>query len=99
MTGWNNLFEILNLTSNLFCRYIDFDLTERMKEYNADLVVLEGMGRSIHTNFLATFSCDTLKAAVLKNQWLATKLGGGMFNVVFKYERACKVTLSTSDSR
>ena len=82
------------------CRYIDFDLTERMKEYGADLIVLEGMGRAIHTNFNATFSCETLKAAVLKNKWLAAGLGGDMFNVVFKYEKARKVvTASVSKTR
>ena len=62
-----------------------------MKQTQADLVVLEGMGRAIHTNFSAPFACDVLKMAVIKNQWLAVQLGGDMYSVVFKYERACKV--------
>ncbi|WAR27475.1 PANK4-like protein [Mya arenaria] len=49
-----------------------------------------GMGRAIHTNFDARFSCDVLKVAVLKNRWLAQRLGGDMFNVVFKFEQASK---------
>lgn len=53
----------------------------------ADLIVVEGMGRAIHTNFYAQFSCDSLKVAVLKNRWLARKLGGDMFSVVFKFEQ------------
>lgn len=57
-----------------------------MKEQKVDLVVLEGMGRAIHTNLNAAFVCETLKVAVLKNQWLANRLGGKMFSVVFKYE-------------
>ena len=72
-------------------RYIDYDLSERMKQMEADLVVLEGMGRAIHTNFHAPFSCDVLKVAVIKNRWLASQLGGSMYSVVFKYERARKV--------
>ena len=67
-------------------RYIDFDLAERLRECGTDLVILEGMGRAIHTNFLASFSCDCIKSAVIKNRWLATRLGGDMFSVVFKYE-------------
>ena len=67
-----------------------------MKELGADLIVLEGMGRAIHTNFHAAFSCETLKVAVLKNQWLANRLGGSMFSVVFKYEKPKKVTATTS---
>ena len=72
-------------------RYIDYDLGERMKETQADLIVLEGMGRAIHTNFYAPFACDVLKMAVIKNRWLAAQLGGNMYSVVFKYERARKV--------
>ena len=68
-------------------RYIDFDLAEKLRECGTDLVILEGMGRAIHTNFLASFSCDCIKSAVIKNRWLATRLGGDMFSVVFKYER------------
>ena len=51
-----------------------------------DLIVLEGMGRAIHTNFHTKFKCESLKVAVLKNRWLAQHLGGDMFSVVFKYE-------------
>lgn len=58
-----------------------------MKADRADLIVIEGMGRAIHTNFYAQFSCDSLKAAVLKNRWLARRLGGDMFSAVFKFER------------
>ncbi|XP_039057554.1 pantothenate kinase 2-like [Hibiscus syriacus] len=30
---------------------------------NADLVILEGMGRALHTNFNARFKCEALKLA------------------------------------
>ena len=58
-----------------------------MIEKQVDLLVLEGMGRAIHTNLFAKFKCECLKVAVLKNRWLAERLGGEMFSVVFKYER------------
>jgi len=65
-----------------------------MKQTQADLLVLEGMGRAIHTNFYTPFACEVLKLAVIKNHWLAAQLGGDMYSVVFKYERARKVLTS-----
>ena len=61
-------------------------LAEEMVNEGVDLIVLEGMGRAIHTNFHTKFKCESLKVAVLKNRWLAQHLGGDMFSVVFKYE-------------
>ena len=58
-----------------------------MEELGTDLIILEGMGRSIHTNLHATFACDALKVSILKNRWLAEKLGGKIFDVVFRYEQ------------
>ena len=54
----------------------------------ADLVVLEGMGRALHTNLHAQLSVDCLKAAVVKNPWVAERLGGQTWDVVFKFEEA-----------
>ena len=31
----------------------------------ADLIVLEGMGRAIHTNFEAEFNCEALKVIMI----------------------------------
>ena len=69
---------------------IDRDLVSKMKTEEADLIVIEGMGRAIHTNLEAQFNCDSLKLAVLKNRWLAKKFGGQMFSVVFKFETGRK---------
>lgn len=57
-----------------------------MENNGTDLIVLEGMGRAVHTNLNAEFKCESIKAAVLKNHWLASRLGGKMFSVIFKYE-------------
>ena len=76
---------------------ISIVLANLIEELKVDLVILEGMGRAIHTNFDAKFKCDCVKAAVLKNQWLAERLGffqsenenivDKKFPVIFKYEQ------------
>ncbi|KAK9799347.1 hypothetical protein WJX73_008823 [Symbiochloris irregularis] len=43
----------------------------------ADLVILEGMGRAIHTNLRTRFKCPSLKLAMIKNARLASRLFGG----------------------
>lgn len=65
--------------------YLSFvsDLCDTMK--SADLIVLEGMGRAVHTNLYARFNVDSLKFAVLKNEWLAKSLGAEQFSVIFQY--------------
>ncbi len=75
-------------------RLIDQCLVDTMKAMDTDLIIIVGMGRAIHTNFNAAFSCECLKVAVIKNRWLANRYGGDMFNVVFKYERARMVSAS-----
>ncbi|GMR60763.1 hypothetical protein PMAYCL1PPCAC_30958 [Pristionchus mayeri] len=68
-------------------RRIDMDLCNSVLEDNVDLVVIEGMGRALHTNFEARFSVPSLKAAVIKTRWLADRMGGDIFSVVCKYEK------------
>ncbi|XP_077106184.1 4'-phosphopantetheine phosphatase isoform X2 [Ranitomeya variabilis] len=65
---------------------LDKSLAMLVKERNTDLVIIEGMGRAIHTNYYAVLQCESLKLAVIKNSWLAERLGGKIFSVVFKYE-------------
>ncbi|XP_028401934.1 pantothenate kinase 4-like [Dendronephthya gigantea] len=65
-------------------RRVDAELAKTCAK--ADLVVLEGMGRAIHTNYDAFFTCESLKIAVIKNQWLAKRLNGDMYSVVFRYK-------------
>ncbi|XP_035238453.1 4'-phosphopantetheine phosphatase isoform X1 [Anguilla anguilla] len=66
---------------------LDKVLATVVRERHTDLVIIEGMGRAIHTNYYATLSCESLKLAVIKNSWLAERLGGKIFSVVFKYEQ------------
>lgn len=65
---------------------LDPGLAALVRERGADLVVIEGMGRAVHTNYHACLRCESLKLAVLKNAWLAARLGGRLFNIIFKYE-------------
>ncbi|KAJ7955000.1 Pantothenate kinase [Quillaja saponaria] len=51
----------------------------------ADLVILEGMGRGIETNLYAQFKCDSLKIGMVKHPEVAQFLGGRLYDCVFKY--------------
>ncbi|KAJ1984765.1 hypothetical protein H4R34_000453 [Dimargaris verticillata] len=51
-----------------------------------DLVILEGMGRAIHTNFHARFLCDSLKVAVFKNDVIANALGAKIYDAICIFE-------------
>lgn len=68
-------------------RQVSSELAAAAKE--ADLIILEGMGRALHTNFNARFKCDALKLAMVKNQRLAEKLiKGNIYDCVCRYEPA-----------
>ncbi len=61
-------------------------LVEAVHRQDVDLVVLEGMGRALESNFDATFSCDALKIAMIKDRGVAEVYGGQVFDLVFRYE-------------
>lgn len=52
---------------------------------DVDLVIIEGMGRSVLTNLKAQFTCDSVKVAVFKNELLAKTLGAKLFDAVCVY--------------
>jgi type II pantothenate kinase len=53
---------------------------------DADLVVLEGMGRSLETNHNAAFTCDVLKIAMIKDPQVAAWLGGKPYDLVCRFD-------------
>lgn len=55
---------------------------------DADLVVLEGMGRALESNLHTHFDCDALKLAMIKDEYVARSLGGKMYDVVCRFEPA-----------
>ena len=66
------------------------DLSQVSDELNAasadsDLVIIEGMGRGIESNFDAAFTCDALNIAMIKDTIIAKRVGGKVFDVVCKY--------------
>lgn len=71
--------------------HIPDELNEAMIEHKTDLLILEGMGRALHTNLYANFNIDTLKLAVIKNLWMAQRLRGNIFSVICKYEEKSKL--------
>ncbi|XP_021912748.1 uncharacterized protein At2g17340 [Carica papaya] len=52
---------------------------------DADLVILESMGRGIETNLYAQFKCDSVKIGMVKHPEVAQFLGGRLYDCVFKY--------------
>lgn len=88
-----------SLSKLFMCMFVDFSVTfyivmiycllelcTAMRDKNVDLLIIEGMGRALHTNLTAEFKCECLKMAVVKNPWLAKRLGGDIFSVIFQYE-------------
>ncbi|MGB2821947.1 MAG: ARMT1-like domain-containing protein [Phycisphaerae bacterium] len=52
---------------------------------DADMVILEGMGRAVESNFDAAFTVDSLRLAILKDEAVARRIGGGLFDCICKY--------------
>lgn len=52
---------------------------------DADLVILEGMGRGIESNLDAAFACDAVNLAMIKDAMTAKHLGGKLFDVVCRF--------------
>ena len=52
---------------------------------DADLVILEGMGRGVESNLNAAFSCDALNLAMLKDIAVAKRAGGQLYDVVCRF--------------
>jgi type II pantothenate kinase len=68
------------------------DLAEVSPELNeaaadADLVILEGMGRGVESNLDAEFSCDAVNLAMIKDSAVAARHGGKVFDVVCRFWR------------
>ena len=60
----------------------------------AGLIFLFG---AVHTNYDAKFTCESIKLAVIKNRWLAQRLGGDMYSVVFRYEQGTVASVNSVD--
>jgi len=85
----DGMFEVVSSANDLPL----IDLTDISDALNAaaagaDLVILEGMGRGIESNFNTAFTVDALHLAVLKDPQVAGHVDGELFDCIFKYTRA-----------
>lgn len=69
------------------------DLTDVSDECNAmaagaDLVFLEGMGRGLESNFNILLTTDVVKLCMVKEEIIARRHRGKVFDVVFRFDRA-----------
>jgi len=83
------LFEVVSTGNDIPL----IDLSEVSDELNAaaegaDLVVLEGMGRSVESNLNTTFSVASLQICLLKDDDVARRVGGEVFDCVCMYRPA-----------
>jgi type II pantothenate kinase len=66
------------------------DLAEVSDELNAaaadaELVILEGMGRGVESNLDAKFRCDAMNLAMIKDVMIALRCGGKLFDVICRF--------------
>jgi len=54
----------------------------------SDLIVLEGMGRGVESNWTESFTCDVWRVALLKDQTVADWIGARLFDGVCRFEPA-----------
>jgi uncharacterized protein with ATP-grasp and redox domains len=52
---------------------------------DADLVILEGMGRGVESNLDAKFGCDAMNLAMIKDTAIAHRVGGKVYDVVCRF--------------
>lgn len=64
------------------------ELVAMVEREPVDLLVIEGMGRAVESNFDARFTCDTLKLAMIKDQGVADALDGELYDLVCRFEPA-----------
>jgi type II pantothenate kinase len=55
-----------------------------------DLLILEGMGRGLESNFEATLTCDALKLAMIKEEIVAVRHGGKNFDTICRFDPAAR---------
>jgi len=71
------------------------DLSKVSEELNeasegADLVLLEGMGRTVESNLHTKFKVDSMQLCLLKDPTIAARVGGEVFDCVCMYEPVAK---------
>lgn len=57
---------------------------------DANLVILEGMGRAVETNYRTPLTCDCIRVAMIKNRSLAQYLGCKLFDLIVDFTPAVR---------
>jgi len=68
-------------------------LVEAVVRQEVDLVVLEGMGRALESNFDVPFVCDVMKIAMIKDEGVAEVFNGEVYDLVFRFDPAVPLSL------
>ncbi len=81
------LFEVVSTGNDIPL----IDLSEVSDELNAaaedaDLVILEGMGRSVESNLHTAFAVDAIQLCLLKDPRVAARVNGEVFDCVCMYQ-------------
>lgn len=63
-------------------------LVQAADHRGVDLVVLEGMGRALESNYDAALTCDTIKIAMIKDAGVAQVHDAEIFDLVFRFDAA-----------
>ena len=58
---------------------------------DADLVIIEGMGRGVESNLDAEFNCDAANLAMIKDHMIAKRLNGKLYDVVCRFRNESSV--------
>lgn len=80
------MFEVVSTGNDI--PLIDLSqVSDELNEASADaeLLILEGMGRAVESNFDGEFTVDTLRLALLKDPAIAKLIDGDLFDCVCKY--------------
>ncbi len=64
------------------------ELAEACERRGVDFVVLEGMGRSLESNWHAKFTCDVLKVCMIKDLGVARSIDAELYDLILKFEPA-----------
>lgn len=80
------MFEVVS-TGNDIALLDLADVSDELNEAaaDADLILLEGMGRAVESNLDAKFTVDTLHLAILKDAHVAQRAGGELLDCLCKY--------------
>lgn len=94
------LFEVVSTGNDLPL----IDLSNVSDELNqasegADVVILEGMGRTVESNWNTQFSVDAIQICLLKDAAIAQRVNGQVFDCVCSYRPVAKPEPAASDEK